>query len=130
MKHWKIAIGLVALAAISGFAGLRVGQALARRSHGQGAAEAWPETALRSLDRKLKLTPAQHDRVQAALDRAIDKLKGIRQQALAETSVVVKELVAEVDADLTPEQRQAFAMQKPGAAQITLDLLRVEPRKK
>jgi hypothetical protein len=64
------------------------------------------------------------------MDRAIGKFTGIRQQALAEAGEVVKELVAEVEASLTPEQRQEFAKMKPGPTNITLDLLRVEPRQK
>ncbi len=130
MKHWKIALGLAALMAVSGYAGVRFGIARARRHESRPPAESWHEAAVRSLNTKVKLTPPQQEQARQAMDRAIGKLTGIRQQALAEASVVVKELVSEVDASLTPEQQQEFAKMKPRPSQITLDLLRVEPREK
>ncbi len=131
MKHWKIALGLAALMAVSGYAGVRFGIARARRHENRPSGETWHEAAVRSLNAKVKLTPQQQEQARQAMDRAIGKLTGIRQQALAEAGVVVKELLAEVDASLTPEQQQEFAKMKPRPSQITLDLLRVEaPEKK
>lgn len=130
MKHWKIALGLAALVAVSGYAGVRLGGSLARRHDNRASAETWHAAAMRSLNARIKLTPPQQEQARQAMDRAIGKFTGIRQQALAEAGEVVKELVAEVDAGLTPEQRQEFAKMKPGSTNITLDLLRVEPRQK
>ncbi|MFA6544670.1 MAG: hypothetical protein WCS99_09615 [Limisphaerales bacterium] len=130
MKHWKIALGLAALVAVSGYAGVRLGLSFARRHDNRASAETWHESAIRSLNARVKLTPPQQELARQAMDRAIGKFTGIRQQALAEAGEVVKELVAEVEAGLTPEQRQEFAKMKPGPTNITLDLLRVEPRQK
>jgi hypothetical protein len=43
---------------------------------------------------------------------------------------VIWRLIADVEKELTPEQLKAFEQMKPRPADLTLDLLRVEPQKK
>jgi len=133
MKHWKIILAVLALTAISGLVGARIAVKLERRHAARRAAvppEAWHEGALRSLDSKLHFTPAQKESTRQSMTAAVERLSGIRRQALAETTEVMKELINEVEASLTPEQRVEFQRMKPKGDQITLDLLRAEPSKK
>lgn len=131
MKHWKITLIILALITLSSLLGYRIGFDTHRKAVTRAvSAEDWDRAAMRGLTEKLKLSQDQRDLAQAAIDRALLKLKGTRQQALAETSEIIKELLADVETGLTPEQKEKFAALKPKANQITLDLLRVEPRRK
>ena len=49
----------------------------------------------------------------------------IRADTITRTTNVIWRLVAEVEQELTPEQRQAFEVMKPKPADLTLDMLKV-----
>jgi len=130
MKHWKIILSLIALVAVSAVAGAKIGAGIAwkhARASERVPPHDWPEVAMRKLDDRLHFTAEQREKVRAAMTRSLWKFKGVRQQALAEAAEVMKELVSEVEAVLTPEQKAQFEEIKPKANAITLDLLRAEP---
>ena len=128
---WKIAALLAAIVVLSGFTGYYLGFQVAKaKARARSNPDAWNVSAMRTLDRKLKLAPAQHEKVQAILDGGVDELRGIRIDTIAKSNRVLERLIAEVGNELTPEQREEFAKLKAERIQANLDMLKVEPRKR
>jgi len=119
-------LGLIVATALSG--GL-LGHRIARRQlDARNNPENWNEHVAREFDRRVKPTAEQDHRIQAHLDRAVRELQVIRMETIARSTNVIARLIAEVDKELTPAQRQAFEAMKPKPADLTLDLLNVEPK--
>jgi hypothetical protein len=117
---------LVLLSVASGFfAGARYGKIKARQ---RSRPDAWNVEAMHTLDRKLKLTPEQREKVQQILDSGVDDLMVIRMDALSRTTVVIDRMVAQIEPSLTEEQKVEFQRLKEERAQPSLDMLRVKPR--
>jgi hypothetical protein len=117
---------LIALSGVGGFfGGARYGKIKARQ---RSRPEAWNVEAMRTLDRRLKLTSEQREKVQQILDNGVEKLVVIRTDALAKTNVVIDQMVAEIEPSLTEEQRTEFRRLKEERAQVSLDMLHVAPR--
>jgi hypothetical protein len=128
LRHWKILSGLAAIVAISGLAGVLIGHGFARRQFEVRNDPAnWNEHVARKFDRVVKPTPAQGERIQAHLDKAVRELQAIRLETIARSTNVIWRLVSEVDQELSPEQRKAFEEMKPKASDLTLDVLKVKP---
>ena len=68
-------------------------------------------------------------RIQAELDKAVRELQAIRLETIARSTNVIWKLVANVEQQLTPEQRRAFEVMKPKPDDLTLDVLNVNPPK-
>lgn len=131
-QYWKVAAALVALIVVSGLVGAFLGIRVARIRQGQVSNPAhWNESVMKTLDHKLKPTPDQRRKFQAAIDAAVDELKSIRGETVQRSAKVINRLVAQVEAELTPDQKTAFESMKPKEQELnSLDVLKVEPRKK
>ncbi|MGA2255362.1 MAG: hypothetical protein ABSG53_11920 [Thermoguttaceae bacterium] len=129
---WKIVVCLVALVLVSGLLGSLVGQRYARREFQQRSDPShWNETAMRDVERTVKPTPEQRQKIQDHLDVAVEELKNVRAETIRRSAEIVIRLVGEVENELTPEQRAAFERLKPKQSDLSdLDLLNVETRKK
>jgi len=125
----KIILLLVVLMIISGLAGacigIRVGKLQARK---RSIPEAWNVEAMKTLQRRLSLTPEQAAKVQAALDSGVEELRAVRADTLARTDKVINRVVAEIEPLLTPEQRPVFRKLVEERAQTSLEMLNVVPR--
>jgi predicted Holliday junction resolvase-like endonuclease len=125
----KIILLLIVLMIISGLAGtcigIRVGKAQARK---RSIPEAWNVEAMKTLQRKLSLTPEQAAKVQAALDSGVEELRAVRADTLARTDKVVNRVVADIGPLLTEEQQPVFQKLVEERAQASLEMLNVVPR--
>jgi hypothetical protein len=132
LRYWEMVACLLALALVSGLAGGLLGHRCARIEFARrGDPGKWNETATRELVRTVKPTPEQREKLQKLMDAAVAELTAIRADTIARSVRVVKRLVEQVDAELTPEQREAFARMKPKESELsTLNLLNVETRRK
>lgn len=120
---------LVGLSLVSGLAGGLIGHRVARcRLEARNDPENWNEHVTQEFDRIVKPTAEQAPKIQAHLDHAVQELLAIRADTITRTTNVIWRLVAEVEQELTPEQRQAFEVMKPKPADLTLDMLKVGPR--
>ena len=128
--HWKIALCLLAIVVASGAAGGLIGFRAARQQIEQrNDPETWNEHVGKVFDRTVKPTAEQGAKIQAHLDKAVRELQVIRRETIARSTNVISRLVAEVDQELTPEQKKAFEAMRPKSEEITLDLLNVKPPK-
>lgn len=127
-RHWKIALYLLATIVASGLAGGLMGHRVARRQlDARNDPANWNEHVGREFDRVVNPSPEQQVKLQAHLNDAVRELQVIRSETIARSTNVIWRLVAEVERELTPEQRRAFEAIKPKPSDMTLDLLRVKP---
>lgn len=127
LRSWKTGLCLLGIILATSLSGGLIGHRIARRQlDARNNPENWNEHVSREFDRLVKPTPEQDHRIQAHLDRAVRELQDIRRETIARSTNVIGRLIAEVDKELTPEQRQAFEAMKPKPADLNLDLLNVE----
>jgi predicted Holliday junction resolvase-like endonuclease len=131
LRHWKIVVVLLGIVLLSGYVGARFGYQKAKRDFREKRnPEQWNERAMKSLDKDLKLTPEQHQKIQKLIDESVDELKVVREETVAKSKEIVQKLVTDVDNELTAEQKEKFSNMKPKDSELTIDILKVEPRKK
>jgi F0F1-type ATP synthase membrane subunit b/b' len=86
---------------------------------------------MRTFERTVRPTPDQHRKVQTYLEAAVDELKAIRADTIVRSTNVIWRLVAQVEQELTAEQKVAFEGMKPQQSDLaTLDVLNVAPGQK
>ena len=130
MKHWKIILALLAIALLSAYGGGIVGYRVAKEeARRRSNPEAWNVTAMRVLERRLKLTPAQIEKVQAAVDAGVVDLTAVREGTIAKTNVILDRLIEQIDNELTPEQAVEMLKLRAEQKPASLEMLNVEPRK-
>lgn len=129
-KQVRILADLVALAVVSAIVGGLIGRRIGRlEMEARNNPSTWNEHVSREFDRIVKPTPDQTPRVQAHLDRAVRELQAIRQDTVARSTNVIGRLIAEVEKELTPDQRKAFETMKPKPGDLDLDVLNNTPPK-
>lgn len=122
-----IVLCLLGIGAACGIAGGAMGYRLGRQEMRERAdPEAWHHRALRRFDDVVHPTPEQGERVSRHLDAALAELRQIRGDAVQRTTAVIDRLVAQVEAELTAEQKAAFEQLKPRREDMTLEVLEVE----
>lgn len=115
---------MLLLAVVSGIIGFFLGIAAAKAvSKKKDDPAVWHETALKGLE-KLHPTDAQRERFRAIVGVAVDELTVVRNSTLETVVSVFNRAVDDIEKELTPEQKQAFAKMKPTKDQITLELLK------
>jgi len=125
----RIILCLLALTLVSGLAGGLIGHRVARRQlEARNDPENWNEHVIQEFDRIVQPTAEQAPKIQAHLDRAVQDLVAIRSETVARTTNVIWRLVAEVDQELTPKQREAFTVMKPKPGELGLEMLKVKPK--
>lgn len=130
LRSWKTGLCLLGIILATALSGGLVGHRIARRQlDARNNPENWNEHVSREFDRRVKPNPEQSGRIQAHLDRAVRELQGIRMETITRSAGVIDRLIAEVDQELTPEQRLAFEAMKPKPSDMTLDLLNVKPKR-
>ena len=128
LDHWKIAASLMAIATASALAGGIAGHRIARRHYEKRADPAhWNVTVAHRFDQLVHPTPAQSVKIQGYLDDAVRQLQTVRQDTIAKSTNIIFTLVAQVERELTPEQKTAFEALKPKPSDLNLNLLNVKP---
>lgn len=128
--RWKIAMLLNALVLAGIFIGYFAGFHVARaKFRARSNPDAWNVSAMHTIERRLKPDDTQRAKMQAIIDAAVVELKGIRVGTIEHTNEVIERMIAQLERELTPEQREEFAKLKRERAPTTLDALKVEPRK-
>jgi len=129
LRSWKTMLCLLGIILATALSGGLIGHRIARRQFdARNNPENWNEHVSREFDRRVKPSPEQDALIQAHLDRAVRELQDIRKETIARSAGVIDRLIAEVDKELTPEQRQVFEAMKPKPADLTLDLLNVKTK--
>jgi len=131
MRVWKIILVLIALVLVSVAAGGVIGAKYAERAlKRRHAPETWDQSVMRALQKHLKLTPPQTEKVQGVIDRGVGEMKDLRLETIARTDVIINRMIGEIDQELTPEQSAELHTLKDQRGATTIDWLKVEPRQK
>lgn len=126
-RSWRGRLCLLGVVLAAALSGVLLGHFAARRQFEVRAnPEYWNEHVSREFDRRVKPTPEQAVIIQRHLDRAVRELQAIRLDTIARSTNVIWRLAAEVERELTPEQRRAFEAMKPKPAELTLDVLKLK----
>lgn len=83
----------------------------------------WNEAALKHLE-KLHPTNSQRERFKILVAATVEDLTAVRNDTLLKVRDAFALLVADVDKELTPEQREIFSKMKPKPEDLTIELLR------
>ena len=130
MKYWKIILVLLAIALLSGYGGGIVGYRIAKeKARRRSNPEAWNVTAMRVLEDRLKLAPAQIEKVQAVMDANVVDLVATREETMVKTNAILEKMVAQIERELTPEQAVELLKLRTERKPVPLEMLYVEPRK-
>jgi Spy/CpxP family protein refolding chaperone len=129
---WTTLFCLVALVLVSGFIGVLIGRRYTQAEFQvRSDPSRWNETAMHDLEKALKPTPEQRQKIQEHLDVAVAELREVRADTIRRSTEIVVRLVGQVEKVLTPEQRVGFERLKKARQNDLADLevLNVEPRK-
>ena len=128
----KVTVMLTALVIVCVGGGGWIGFGLGRKhERGRNQAIAWNQEVMSALHRKLKPSPEQEQRFQAAVDNAVAAMQVERSNAIRNTDVIVQKLISDIRNELREDQRAEFDKLAKNRGKTTLDLLKVEkPRKK
>ena len=130
MKHWKIILALVAIVLLSGYGGGIVGYRVAKeKARRRSNPEAWNVIAMRVLESRLRLTPAQMEKVHAVMDANVIDLTAVREETVGKTNVILDRMIAQIEKELTPEQAAELLKLRTERKPVPLEMLYVEPRK-
>ena len=130
MKYWKIILVLVVIALLSAYGGGIVGYRIAKeKARRRSNPEAWNVTAMRVLEDRLKLTPPQIEKVQAVMDANVVDLVAVRDETMVKTNAILDRMIAQIDAELTPQQAVELLKLRAEKKPAPLEMLYVEPRK-
>lgn len=127
-QQWKIALSLAALVTVSAGTGAVLGHRIARQQiDARNDPENWNDYVSREFERLIRPSPEQRPKVKSHLDNAVRQLQAIRIETVQRSTNVIWRLVADVERELTPEQRKAFEALKPQPSDLNLDVLNVTP---
>jgi uncharacterized membrane protein len=112
-KYWKI-IGLLLLVFLAGGVTGGVGTYVFTKRALEAAFDfdRWPDRGVRMLDDRLTLTPEQKVRVRVIQERLAQQMKEHFRDSMAESGRILLSGGAEIDAELTAEQRVIHAEMK------------------
>lgn len=123
-RRIKVALLLALLVIVSMgigfFLGIGLAKAIAKKKDDPAF---WNEAALKQLE-KLHPTDAQRERFKQLVGGAVDELIVVRERTITDVRTILVRVIAEIDKELTPEQRKTFAKLKPKESDMSLDVLK------
>jgi hypothetical protein len=112
-RRTRIALLVIVLVAVSGFAGFVLGAIAAKGvANRKDDPRFWKKVAMRKLE-TLKPSDEQRTRMEKRVDSAVDELVAIRKDTVVRAEQAVARAVADIAAELTPEQRAQLEKIKP-----------------
>lgn len=113
-RHWKMVGGLMAIfAAGMGTGAIGTVMLLHRVFTRAEPQDRWVTARLADLEKSLKLTPEQKQRLRPIVDRAGMRFRDIGSDAYAEITRIAGETRDELARELTPEQKAKFEEMRP-----------------
>lgn len=109
----RVLLMLALFGAASAGVGFFLGLAAAKKVQSKkDEPQVWRQTALRRLE-QLKPDPEQKQRFEARVEEAVKELTELRAEGIRRVWGIVDEAVREIEAELKPEQREAFEKFRP-----------------
>lgn len=106
LRHWKLITVLLLVFVAGTVTGAVVMHWTVRRAFERGLRfETWKKHAVDDIDRKLKLTTEQRQKVEAVFEDGGSELGGVLSKTLQDCGHIVVRMQRRIDEELTPEQR-------------------------
>lgn len=126
-RHWKMIFGLMAIfGAGVGTGGIGTVVALHRIFTRPQPQDTWVNARLRDMERRLKITPEQKQRIRPIVESAGMRIRDIGGESYERLVNVAQETHEEISRELTPEQREEFNRLRPQVISILRDLTQRE----
>ncbi len=130
LRHWKMILGLLAIfVAGMGAGGFLAITGVIKIVKHQAKPEVWLDARMEELDRRLKLTPEQKQKIKPVLEDTVDRFHGIVDNGLNEFLQVIEAAHDRLNAELTPEQQQEWEKMRLAAMKRWRDFAREEVKK-
>lgn len=105
-KYWKLILGLLVIFT----AGAVTGSLLTLQAVKQAVAERstfhwWVQSRLREMDRRLKLTHEQRQKISPIIEKAGGEFQTIAGDTMGQVMALLEKTHHEISAELTPEQK-------------------------
>lgn len=108
LRHWKMILGLVAIFGAGCFTGV-VALALFAFSHpSPETLNRWVNYRFKEYERRLKLTPEQHDKIKPIIQKTREQIRAIARNGCDQALPVLNDAHHQIEAELTPAQRVEF----------------------
>lgn len=109
-SRWKILTALFAIFILGGFAGAALKSAFDKEYVLPRVTEThWAARTLAEYSERLKLTPAQLDRLRPEMEKAESEMERVRQNTVLQLRTIIKTNSSSVMKELTPDQRAVFS---------------------
>lgn len=128
-QRWRLILSLLALVAISGIGGGLIGAKIVKTRKSARHPQ-WNEQVMKVLQERLQLKPEQQTKVQQTLDTGVDEMRLLRLDTVTKANAIVDRMLVEIDAVILPEQRATWEQLVKERSPVTLDTLKVEPKKR
>jgi hypothetical protein len=126
-RHWKMVLGLMVIfGAGVGTGGIGTVVALQRIFSRTPPQEKWVNARLADLERRLKITPEQKQRIRPIVESADMHIRDIGGESYERIVNVAQETHEEISRELNPEQREEFNRLRPQVISILRDLTQRE----
>jgi len=129
-RHWKMILGLLAIfVAGMGAGGFLAVTGIIKFVRHQAKPEVWLNARMAELDRRLKLTPEQNEKIKPILENTVDRFHGIVNNGFTEFLQVIGEAHEKLNGELTPEQQAEWAKMRNDAMKRWREFAREEVKK-
>ena len=126
-RHWKMVMGLMAIfGAGVGTGGIGTVVALHRIFTRPQPQDTWVNARLVDLERHLKITPEQKQRIRPIVQSAGLRIRDIGSDSYERIVTVAQETLEEISRELTPEQRTELNRLRPQVISRLRDLTQRE----
>jgi hypothetical protein len=123
LRRWKLILGLLAIfVAGVGTGGVGVIILLQRVFTTPVANQRWTEDRLVDLEKKLKLTPEQKEKIRPIVAGTVARFRALGGDTFDKIRTLAGEAHAEVSKELTPEQQAEFNKMRPQILSALRDL--------
>jgi hypothetical protein len=127
LRHWKMVMGLMAIfGAGVGTGGIGTIVALRRIFTRPQPQETWVNARLGDLERRLKISPEQKQRIRPIVESASLRIRDIGGDSYERIMSVAQETLVEISRELTPEQQDEFSRLRPQVFSVLRDLTQRE----
>ncbi len=106
LRHWKIAVLLLALFVMGVVTGAALTVAIVKKKIAEN--DNWQGMTYRLYKQRLKLTPEQEEKLRPTFTLAGEELRAVRRETMRDIFGIIRRVNVEVEKELTPEQLVEF----------------------
>lgn len=127
LRHWKMILGLLAIfVAGMGTGGFLAITGIIKIVKHNAKPDVWVAARIGEMEKGLKLTPEQKEKLRPIFQDAVEKFQGIVRNGFGEFLQVVEGAHSKMNEEFTPEQREKFVKMRSEAMKRWRDFMQLE----